>query len=104
FARWLPDRSHGRESASPQTARALRRTPGQTEANHGCIPARNGRSRKLFDWRSALVVVKPDTFLKWHRTGFRAFWRWKSRKRGRPALPENLRELIRQIAAKVPVR
>ena len=53
---------------------------------------------KLFNWRSALVVAKPDTFLKWHRTGFRAFWRWKSRKQGRPALPKNLRELIRQIA------
>jgi transposase InsO family protein len=53
---------------------------------------------RLFDWRSALVVVKPETFLKWHRTAFRAFWRWKSRKRGRPALPKNLRELIRRIA------
>jgi hypothetical protein len=40
---------------------------------------------KLFDWRSALRVVKPDTFIRWHRKGFRLFWRWKSRPRGPPA-------------------
>jgi putative transposase len=53
---------------------------------------------KLFDWRKALVIVKPATFLKWHRTAFKTFWRWKSRKRGRPPLPENLRELVRRMA------
>jgi len=52
---------------------------------------------RLFDWRGALVIVKPKTFLKWHRTGFRMFWQWKSRKRGRPPLPKNLRELIREM-------
>jgi putative transposase len=55
------------------------------------------RSR-FFDWREALVIVKPDTFLKWHRTAFRRFWGWKSRKRGRPRLPRILRELIREMA------
>jgi putative transposase len=49
---------------------------------------------RWFDWRDALVIVKPETFLKWHRSGFRMFWRWKSRRRGRPPLPKNLRELI----------
>jgi hypothetical protein len=44
--RLLPDRTHGRESVSSQTARALPRTPGQTEANDRCIPPRNGRSRE----------------------------------------------------------
>ncbi len=57
---------------------------------------------KFFDWREALVIVKPETFLKWHRTAFRMFWRWKSRKRGRPALPINLRELIREMARENP--
>jgi putative transposase len=52
----------------------------------------------FFDWREALVIVKPETFLKWHRAPFRAFWRWRSRKRGRPPLPKNLRELIREMA------
>lgn len=39
---------------------------------------------RLFDWRGALRVVKPDTFIRWHRKGFRLFWRWKSRPRGQP--------------------
>jgi putative transposase len=53
---------------------------------------------KFFEWRNALVIVKPETFVKWHRTAFRTFWRWKSRKRGRPALPKDLRELIHLMA------
>lgn len=58
---------------------------------------------KFFDWREALVVVKPETFVQWHRTGFRMFWKWKSRKRGRPRLPEDLRELIREMARENPI-
>jgi putative transposase len=57
---------------------------------------------RFFDWRNALVIVNPETFLRWHRTGFRMFWRWKSRKRGRPALPQNLRELVCQMARENP--
>ncbi len=56
----------------------------------------------FFDWREALVIVKPETFIRWHRTAFRAFWRWKSRKPGRPPLPKNLRELIREMASANP--
>jgi transposase InsO family protein len=52
---------------------------------------------RFFDWRSALVIVQPATFIKWHRNAFRHFWRLKSRKRGRPALPQNLREIIRKL-------
>ena len=57
---------------------------------------------RIFDWREALVIVKPDTFVKWHRTAFRMFWRWKSRESGRPPLPKNLRELIREMAQENP--
>jgi transposase InsO family protein len=53
---------------------------------------------KFFDWRNALVIVKPETFVRWQRTAFKIFWRWRSRKRGRPALPKSIRELIRQMA------
>ena len=42
---------------------------------------------RMFWWRGALVNVKPDTFIRWHRKGFRLFWRWKSRPIGRPRLP-----------------
>ena len=44
---------------------------------------------RLFSWRDALVNVKPDTFLRWHRKGYRLFWRWKSRPPGRPRLPKD---------------
>ncbi|MEP6871945.1 MAG: helix-turn-helix domain-containing protein, partial [Anaerolineaceae bacterium] len=52
---------------------------------------------RFFDWREALMIVKPATFIKWHRTAFRTFWGWKSQKRGRPPLPKNMRELVRQM-------
>jgi hypothetical protein len=42
----------------------------------------------LFDWRKALVIVQPATLIRWHRQGFRWFWRWRS-KPGRPALPKD---------------
>ena len=57
---------------------------------------------RMFSWRDALVNVKPDTFLRWHRQGFRLFWRWKSRPVGRPQIPKDLRRLIREIAAENP--
>lgn len=57
---------------------------------------------RFFDWHEALVIVKPETFIGWHRTAFRAFWRWKSRKLGRPLLPKNLRELVREMAVANP--
>jgi len=41
---------------------------------------------RLFHWRDALVVVQPQTLVRWHRQGFRLFWRWKSRP-GRPPIP-----------------
>ncbi len=43
-----------------------------------------------FAWRDALVNVQADTLLRWHRQGFRLFWRWKSKTAGRPRLPNNL--------------
>ena len=50
-------------------------------------------------WRRALVIVKPDTVLRWHRRGFRCYWRWKSRPRGpgRPRIPRAVQVLIRQM-------
>src|SRR5215469_2920825 len=57
---------------------------------------------RMFLWRNALVNVKPDTFLRWHRKGFRLLWRWKSRPVGRPRIPKDLRRLIREMAAENP--
>jgi hypothetical protein len=57
---------------------------------------------RLFDWRGALVAVQADTLVRWHRKGFRLFWRWKSKPTGRPRLPKNLQELIRIMSAENP--
>jgi hypothetical protein len=47
----------------------------------------------------AAVIFKPETLVRWHRSGFRMFWRWKSRRRaGRPVIPTGIRSLIRQIS------
>lgn len=54
-----------------------------------------------FDWRSALRIVQPETFLRWHRQGFRLFWRRKSQP-GRPSIPTELQALIRQMARENP--
>ena len=52
---------------------------------------------RLFDWRTSLVVVHPETLIRWHRAGFRLLWRLRSRP-GRPAIPVELRQLIRRMA------
>lgn len=57
---------------------------------------------RLFEWRSALVVVRPQTLIRWHRAGFRLFCWCKSRL-GRPPIPVELRELIRRMAAENPL-
>src|SRR5579864_253177 len=57
---------------------------------------------RWFDWRNALLIVKPDTLLRWHRHGFRLFWRWKSQPIGRPRLPKDLQQLILKMAAENP--
>jgi transposase InsO family protein len=57
---------------------------------------------RLFAWRSALVVVRPQTLIRWHRAGFRLLWRWKSRP-GRPPIPAELRQLIRRMALENPL-
>jgi hypothetical protein len=50
-------------------------------------------------WRTALVLVKPETVIAWHRQGFRLWWTWKSRRRlGRPTVPADIRRLIRTMA------
>ncbi len=53
---------------------------------------------------NALAVLKPDTVIKWHRAGFRSYWRWRSRRRGgRPTLPTEIRKLIREMSIANPL-
>ena len=58
-------------------------------------------SRLVQNWREAVLLVKPDTILRWHREGFRLFWRWKSREpsRPQPRLSADVIELIRGMAS-----
>jgi putative transposase len=56
---------------------------------------------RWFDWRRALAVVQPPTSIRWHRQGFRLFWRWKATL-GLPPIPPDLQALIRRIACENP--
>ena len=63
--------------------------------------------RLLFVWLyrlfpsvlNAVTIIQPETIIRWHRTGFRLYWRWKSRSRGgRPRIPGEIRRLIREMS------
>ena len=59
--------------------------------------------RRLWcNWRTALHVVQPVTVVLWPRQGFKYYWRWKSRGRGRPKLDPEIRALIRQMCLSNP--
>jgi putative transposase len=59
--------------------------------------------RRLWtQWSEALIIVKPDTVVSWHRAGFRLFWRWRSRQAGRPKVAEEIRQLIRRMRTENP--
>ena len=53
---------------------------------------------RFIEWRPALMIVRPDTLVRWHRHAFRLFWRWRSRRRGRPRIPADLQQLIAEMA------
>ena len=56
-------------------------------------------SRLWREWRSALLIVKPETVIAWHRRGFRLYWSWKSRHpQGRPSLSREVIDLIRRMS------
>ena len=61
-------------------------------------------SRLWRDWRSTLVLVKPETVVAWHRKGFRLFWTWKVRRGqpGRPVVAREVRDLIRRMCGENP--
>ncbi|CAA9544844.1 MAG: Mobile element protein, partial [uncultured Thermomicrobiales bacterium] len=74
--------------------------PAVTATDRALLVLLAGRVRA---WREALLVVQPDTVLRWHRAGFRALWRRKSRPGpGRPPLPAEADALIQRLAAENP--
>ncbi len=62
-------------------------------------------SRVWKDWKSVLIVVKPETVIRWHRKGFKLFWTFKSRKHrvGRPSIAPEIRKLIQDMAMANPL-
>jgi putative transposase len=63
-----------------------------------------GLSRLWTGWRTALVIVQPETVIAWHRQGFRLLWTGKSRRRvGRPTVPHEIRTLIRTMSEANPL-
>jgi len=56
---------------------------------------------RFFNWREALMIVKPETLIGWHRKGFKLFWRWRSRL-GRPRNPQDIRQLIVRMVQESP--
>ncbi len=60
-------------------------------------------SRIWGGWERSLVLVKPETVIRWHRKGFRLYWKWKSRGLGRPRVSPEIRDLIRQMSRANPL-
>jgi hypothetical protein len=58
--------------------------------------------RRWSGWKDSLVLIKPQTVIRWHRRAFRLFWRWKSQA-GRPTARPEIRRLIRQMAQENPI-
>src|ERR1035437_5165842 len=63
---------------------------------------------QLFCWFPSILqvvtIVQPETLVRWHRGGFRCYWRWKSRSRGgRPQIETDLRALIRRMSIENPL-
>jgi len=55
-------------------------------------------------WRSAMLIVQPETVVRWHRQGFKLYWRWKSRKKqGRPTISTEMRDLIQKLSSENPL-
>ena len=63
---------------------------------------------QLYRWfpstLQVLTIIRPETLVRWHRAGFRCYWRWKSRARGgRPKIETDLRALIRRMSIENPL-
>ncbi len=62
---------------------------------------------QLYRWFPSILkvftIIRPETLVRWHRAGFRCYWRWKSRRRGgRPRIDMELRVLIRRMSVENP--
>jgi putative transposase len=105
--RWL--RLAFRSSQSIQAENLFLRRQLALYTERGATPRRMDAATRItltllsrrFNWRDALVVVRPETLIRWHRAGWKLFGRLKSRP-GRPPIPCELQSLIRRIANENP--
>jgi hypothetical protein len=102
----MDSRKSRTEAGSPvvrDAALRVRHDAGRDRRRDGF--ERDASASQAWDgWRSAVIIVKPETVITWHRRGFRLFWRWKSRGRnGRPGVPPDVRALIRELSTANPL-
>jgi hypothetical protein len=90
----IPTGTRRGESVSAETTRAICRPQEETPSGNGFHPFTLAQLSRFFEWKDAVTIVKPDTLIRWHRKGFRLFWKWKSRP-GRPAVPVAVRKFLR---------
>jgi putative transposase len=61
-------------------------------------------SRTWTGWRDSLLIVRPETVVRWHRQGWKLYWRWKCRRKtGRPEIDDKVRDLVRRLARENPL-
>jgi transposase InsO family protein len=89
---------------------SLRQQLAIYKRKHKRIPIKNSDrvfwvfvSKVWSKWKTALIIVKPETVVRWHRNLFKIYWRWKSRKKsGRPKINKELQQLIRRMQLENP--
>jgi len=87
-----------------QQLAVLNRTPERPKLNDGDRLFWTMACEFLENWKEHLVIVKPDTVVRWHRHGFRYYWRWKSRaKPGRPKIDAEIIALIQRMSKESPL-
>jgi hypothetical protein len=83
---------------------AMRRAPPRLRLRGSDRALLIGMTRLWPNLRGMAQVVQPETILRWHRAGFKVFWRWKSRNRaGRPKIDRGLRDLIQRMGRENPL-
>jgi len=104
-----PEPASPEQRARQRISRCVSNWPSSTEKFTGCSCVdgidSSGRLSQLWkNWWEVLIIVKPETVIKWHRQGFRLYWRWKSKAPvGRPKIDKEIRELIGKMSRENPL-
>jgi hypothetical protein len=100
-----PEPDRATKSPRGRESRAASATPPSSTGKftgRNCVGGidSSGRLSQLWkNWRQVLIIVKPETVIKWHRQGFKLYWRWKSKAPvGRPKIDKEIRELIKRMS------